>query len=414
MILRFRQQAIAAQCNTLYGETSIAQGPRTGLLVCVAVLVVIALLAFAAWGQYTRKEHVLGYLAPTSGLIKVYTPQAGTVLEKRVIEGQAVKQGDVLLVISSERSSTGTRDAQAAVLVQLADRRDSLRREQDKQAEIDKLGAAAVSQRVHGLANEIEQARGQLELQRSRVASAELTVKRHEGLVASHFMSEAALQQKQEELLDQRGQLANLQRSIASLTRDLDAGRAELAASSLKQANNAAQISRQVSELNQQLTEADSRRTVVLTAAADGVVTTILADVGQAANPNAPLMSILPAGASLEAELLVPTRAAGFIKPGQKVALRYQAFPYQRFGHHEGEVTRVGRSVIQPGEANLPMAVTEPVYRVTVRLPSQGVQAYGQAMNLQSGMGVDADIRLDRRRVIEWIFDPLLSVTGRV
>ncbi len=414
MILRFRQQAIAAQCNTLYGDTSVAQGPRTGLLVSVAVLVVAALLAFAAWGQYTRKEHVLGYLAPTSGLIKVYTPQAGTVLEKRVTEGQAVKQGDVLLVISSERSSTTTRDAQAAVLVQLTDRRDSLRREQNKQAEIDKLAAAAVSQRMHGLANEIEQARGQLELQRSRVASAELTVKRNEGLVASHFLSEAALQQKQEELLDQRGQLANLQRSIASLTRDLDAARAELAASSLKESNNSAQISRQVLELEQQLTEADSKRTVVLTASADGVVTTILADVGQAANPNAPLMSILPAGASLEAELLVPTRAAGFIKPGQKVALRYQAFPYQRFGHHEGEVTRVGRSVIQPGEASLPMAVTEPVYRVTVRLPSQGVQAYGQAMNLQSGMGVDADIRLDRRRVIEWIFDPLLSVTGRV
>jgi membrane fusion protein len=414
MILRFRQQAIAAQCNTLYGDTSLAQGPRTGLLVSVAVLVVLALLAFAAWGQYTRKEHVLGYLAPTSGLIKVYTPQAGAVLEKRVVEGQAVKRGDVLLVISSERSSSGTRDAQAAVLAQLADRRDSLRREQAKQAEIDQLGAAAVSQRAHGLANEIEQARGQLELQKSRVASAELTVRRHEGLVASHFMSEAALQQKQEELLDQRGQLANLQRSIASLTRDLDAARSELAASSLKQSNNAAQISRQMSELEQQLTEADSRRTVVLTAAADGVVTTILAEVGQAANPSAPLMSILPAGASLEAELLVPTRAAGFIKPGQKVALRYQAFPYQRFGHHEGEVTRVGRSVIQPGEASLPMAVTEPVYRVTVRLPSQGVQAYGQAMNLQSGMGVDADIRLDRRRVIEWIFDPLLSVTGRV
>lgn len=414
MSLRFRQEAIAARSHTLYGDPSIAHGPRTGLLVAAALLVVAAMLAFAAWGQYTRKEHVVGYLAPTAGLIKVYTPQAGTVLEKRVSEGQAVKQGDVLLVISSDRSSASTRDAQAAVLAQLGDRRDSLRREEDKQAEIDRLAASAVSQRMRSLAAEIEQARGQLDLQRSRVASAELTIKRYEGLVASHFMSEASLQQKQEELLDQRGQFANLQRSIASLERDLGAARVELAASSLKQSNNKAQLSRQVSELEQQLTEADSKRTVVLTATADGVVTTILTEVGQAANPAAPLMSILPAGASLEAQLLVPTRAAGFIKPGQKVALRYQAFPYQRFGHHEGEVTRVGRSVIQPNEANLPMPVNEPVYRVTVRLPSQGVLAYGQAMNLQSGMGVDADIWIDRRRVIEWIFDPILSVTGRV
>jgi len=169
-----------------------------------------------------------------------------------------------------------------------------------------------------------------------------------------------------------------------------------------------------MSELTQQLTEADSRRAVVLTASADGTVTTILAEVGQTVNPGAPLLSILPQGAALEAELLVPTRAAGFIKPGQSVALRYQAFAYQRFGHHQGEVLRVGRSVIQPNETTVPMAVSEPVYRVTVRLPAQQMQAYGQAMSLQAGMAVDADIWLDRRRVIEWLFDPLLSITGRV
>jgi len=300
------------------------------------------------------------------------------------------------------------------VLGQLAERRESLRREQDKQGEIDGLSAAAVEQRIRSLNAEIEQGRTQIELQRARVASAELAVKRHEGLVAAHFLSEAALQQKNDELLDQRGQLASLNRTVAGLTRDLDAARTELATSRLKRANTAAQIDRQMSELTQQLTEADSRRAVVLTASTDGTVTTILAEVGQTVNPGAPLLSILPQGAALEAELLVPTRAAGFIKPGQSVALRYQAFAYQRFGHHQGEVLRVGRSVIQPNETTVPMAVSEPVYRVTVRLPAQQMQAYGQAMSLQAGMVVDADIWLDRRRVIEWLFDPLLSITGRV
>ena len=62
----------------------------------------------------------------------------------------------------------------------------------------------------------------------------------------------------------------------------------------------------------------------------------------------------------------------------------------------------------------LPSTVQEPVYRVTVRLPRQAVQAYGQAMPLQAGMVLDADIRIDRRRLIEWVFDPLLSITGRI
>lgn len=412
--LTYRRPAALAQADTLYGATLVAQTPAVTLLVLAAVAAAALVVSFAVWGEYTRKERVAGFLAPTRGLIKVYTPQAGTVLERRVSEGQAVRQGDVLFVISSERASSSTREAQAAVQAQLAERRDSLQREQHKQAEIDGLGAAATAQRIQGYGNELAQARAQLELQQSRVASAERAIQRYQELVASRFFSEVALQQKQDELLDQRGQLANLRRTISGLERNLSDARAELAASGLKRANNTASIGRQVSELQQQLTEADTRRSVVLTAPGDGTVTTILAEAGQAANPGVPLLTILPAGAALEAQLLVPTRAAGFIKPGQPVALRYQAFPYQRFGHYQGEVVKVGRSVIQPNESSLPIPLNEPVYRVTVRLPSQQVMAYGQAMSLQSGMVVDADIWVDRRRVIEWLIDPMLSVTGRV
>ncbi|MBX9636627.1 MAG: hypothetical protein K2Q45_03655, partial [Nitrosomonas sp.] len=65
-------------------------------------------------------------------------------------------------------------------------------------------------------------------------------------------------------------------------------------------------------------------------------------------------------------------------------------------------------------ESSLPVAIQESVYRITVRLPQQQVQAYGQAMPLQAGMVLDADIHIDRRRLIEWVFDPVLSITGRI
>lgn len=414
MALLFRKEALEAQQDKLHGETLWTLAPSLRWLTAGAALVALIIASFAVWGQFTRKEHVVGYLAPTKGLIKVFTPQVGTILEKRVTEGQAVKQGDVLLVISSERATASTHEAQAVMLTQLRQRRDSLLGEQAKQAQIDNLATGELGGRARGLETEIAQAQAQLELQRGRVSSAQRTVSRYEQLVASRFISEATLQQKQEELIDQRTQLANIERSITSLTRDLNSARSEQIAAGLKRENNSAAIARQISELEQQLTEGDVRRTVVLTAPADGTVTTILAEVGQAANLNAPLMSILPAGAQLEARLLVPTRAAGFIRPTQAVALRYQAFPYQRFGHHAGEVIEVGRTVIQPNESSLPLALQEPVYLVTVRLGDQQVRAYGQSMPLQAGMVLDADIQLDRRRLIEWVLDPILSVTGRV
>ena len=54
------------------------------------------------------------------------------------------------------------------------------------------------------------------------------------------------------------------------------------------------------------------------------------------------------------------------------------------------------------------------MYRVTVRLPAQQVLAYGHDMPLQAGMVLDADIRVDRRRLILWVFDPIFSVMQRV
>jgi len=410
----FRREALAHQQQRYQGAPLIAHNPAVGVLVAFVTITALAIICLAFWGEYTRKEHVSGYLSTTRGLMKITTPQNGTIQENRVREGQSVKNGDVLLVLSSERATTRTAETTSMILAKLQERKESLRLEQRKQGSIDVLTESSTTERIRGLALELVDARQQMDSQRNRVSSAQRSVTRQEQLVAEHFSSQAALEQKQEELIDQRNQLSQIQRTVTSLTRELTTARLDLEAAGLKRSNNAAGFDRQMAELDQQLVELDSRRNVVLTAPADGTITTILVDVGQSVTANVPLLTILPIGAELEAQLLVPTRAAGFIKQAQGVALRYQAFPYQRFGHHLGAVVTVGRTVIQPNEANLPIPITEPVYRVTVKLPVQQVMAYGQAMSLQSGMLVDADIRVDTRPIIEWIFDPLFSITGRV
>lgn len=410
----FRSEAMTHQHDSHHGGVLIAGSLTIRLFVWLTLIFTIGLVAYICWGEYTRKTHVVGYLSPTTGMIRIYSPQLGTVQEKHVREGQVVKQGDPLLTISSERTTSNAREAQAAMLSELKQRQMSLRSEQGKQSEIDVLMGSSIAARIRGLENEIREIQAQLALQSSRVASAERMVVRYQQLVAERFMSEVALQEKQEALLDQRNQLVQIKRTIASLNRELNAARAELSASGLKKVNNQAAIERQISELEQQLTETDLRRSIVLTAPAEGIVTTLLAETGQMVQPNLPLLSILPVSAQLQAQLLVPTHSVGFIKPGQIVSLRYQAFPYQRFGHHLGDIIEVGRAVIQPNEANLPVPIQESVYRATVRLPRQQMLAYGEVFLLQPEMILDADIHLDRRRLIEWMFDPLLSITGRI
>ena len=116
----------------------------------------------------------------------------------------------------------------------------------------------------------------------------------------------------------------------------------------------------------------------------------------------------------MHAQLLVPTRAIGFVQPGQEVILRYDAFPFQRFGQYRGTVERVSRTVWAPGEKVGPVTVWEPVYRVDVRLDSQQVIAGDQKVALRPGISVNADILQEKRKVWEWVFEPVLSLKQRM
>jgi len=118
--------------------------------------------------------------------------------------------------------------------------------------------------------------------------------------------------------------------------------------------------------------------------------------------------------------MYVPSHAVGFIKPGMTAMLRYRAFPYQKFGQHPARVREIATTSVRPEElptsaAAMPGAAqSEPVYRIRLELDQQTVMAYGAAMPLRSGMLVDANVMLERRKLYEWVLEPLFSISGRL
>lgn len=410
----FRSEAIEHQRERALGEALMARPLSLSLLTALFAVLAAMVVLFATQGEYTRKAQVKGYLAPDKGLIKIFAPQAGTLIEKHVTEGQFVEQGAPLFVLSTESSSLDDSHAQASAIEKLRERRRNLTKELDNQAVLDGIQSQAARSRLQGLESELVQVAGEISIQRQRLASAEENLARFRRLQAEKFISPAQAQQKQEELLDQQARLQSLQRARSALERDIAAARHEVASTGLRGNNQRSGIARELAALDQQLTEHEARRTIVITAPSRGTVTAILAERGQQAQAQSALLSLLPAGARLQAQLLVPSRAIGFIAPDQSVALRYQAFPYQRFGSQRGRITEVSKSLITPGDAQLPVTLQEPAYRVTVALDQQTLRAYSRDMALQPGMLLDADVWLDRRTILQWVFDPLYSVARKV
>lgn len=415
----FRQEALEHQQARWLGTVLLVPRLSHRLFAACAALVIAAVLGLLFFGEYPRKVHVGGWLVPEHGLVQVFAPRPGVVTELHAKEGTEVQEGDPLLALSAELQSAALGATQAEVARRLASRRDSLREERSAIERLAAQQARSLSARLTALAAERSKLDGEIALQRSRLAFARKSIARRRALRQAGLISEEQVQAAEESEIEQGGRLRDLERSRITAERDRLTLEGNLEDLPLKSRSEIASVDRAIAAVEQDLAEVEARREIVLPAPGAGTVTAIQVERGGRADVKTPLLSVVPAGSKLEAHIYCPSRAIGFLRIGQRVLLRYQAYPHQKFGHHEGTVLSISRSAINPGELPPSLAgltslfgAGEPVYRVTVSLARQAVIAYGEPVSLQPGMLLEADVVLERRRLVEWMLEPLYTLSG--
>ena len=409
----FRQEAIDAQREKFLGEATVARPVPSWVFTLLAAGTAVLLIVVAVWGQYTRRERVEGYLALDTGAARVLITDAGRITDLVVKEGDEVRAGDPLARVSFDRSlGTGASSSETAAR-EIGSRRTILEKEQAQWKELGEQQSAQLRRRIQDLQNEIAQIDNEMKLQETRIKSANEQAERYRNYANDKFVSDVLLRQKMDEVTDQEIKLQALRRQRGQVERDLGAARLEEPSIQLRSRAQVEQVERLISELNQGMSQVEAQRETVIRAPMAGVVTNVAVNRGQSVAADTPLVTVLPKGSGMHVELLVPTRAIGFLKPGQEVVLRYEAFPYERFGQYHGTITEIGRNVWTANERVGPLQAREPVYRVDVALQSQTVSALGQELPLRPGMLVNADLLLEKRSILEWIFEPVLRLKGR-
>jgi membrane fusion protein len=415
----FRTEVLEHRERDWLGSIQLIRPVSLAALTTLALVAALAVGAYLVLGEYTRKARVTGYLVPDRGLIRLMAPQAAMVIESHVAEGRSVRRGDVLFVLDVSQA-TPSGDTQGAVQSSIAARSASLRGTAHQRDLLQQNQAAALDRQVEDMQRELASMKLETELQLQRLALAQQAQSQFESLRNDNFVSSAQVRTKAEEVLNVRAKLQALERQRSTRLREIAALQAQRRELPLQAQAARGAIDRDLEALAQQAAETEARRRIVVRAPQDGMVSAVLAEPGQTVTPGVALASLLPAGARLQAYLYAPSSAVGFVRANQPVQLRYQAFPYQKFGQQAGEVVQVSRSPLQAAELAglaLPGALShggEPLYRITVTLAAQSVSAYGQAQALAPGMQLEADVLLDRRRLIEWLFEPVLGIAGRV
>lgn len=408
----YREKAFSGQ--KLEGDLIIAQPTPMYFFTGFLMIFFFVLLLFLVLSNYIKKERVSGYLVPDKGVTKIYSPLNGMISELYISQGDRVKKGDPLIKIQMQKSTGGNKSISKGLFRALNLQKNNL----EEQLTMEKKLLASGSEKKNAILKAFIDELHQLELLRvSELEIYDLELENYNSIKSRHekgMVSALKLQKAKQTLLFEKQKLQEVdlkiiqhKSTIANMTYELESIHTQFE-------RTTAGIRQRLSEIDIQKIRVEAETTNIIKAPTNGYISNLNVTSNQQLSTNELVLSIIPIDLHLEAHLFVPTKSIGFLKVGQAVNVRYDAFPYQQFGVYSGTITKISKSVLLPSELERLHSLNEAVYKVTVDLKSQSVLAYGSEIKLQSDMTLNADIVLANRSLLEWLLDPVFSLRGGI
>lgn len=405
----FRKESLDAKKTKVLGSVALYCPPFRWVVITLICMLVAVLIAFCIFGSYTKRETAQGVLVPESGMMNITAMSAGTVISLPIHEGENVQKGSLIATVSSE-ISTRYGQTREAIATQLELQKEGLNNQLINLDQLNSETLKSLQEKVNLLGQQsveldtiYRQRAQQIELSKTQLRK--ISAMRKEG-----YASNTQVEQQQNDLLDASVRLQDVARQRIDVRQQLAQARQQLREQPINYYKQKNDLQQKLSEITQSMMENESRRSIELRAPEKGTVSAVLVKQGQVVSAGQTLATLLPDNARLQARIMLSSRAIGFIRPGQRVVLRYQSFPWQKFGQQYGTVLEISKSALSPQEVATitgDSQVKESMYQVKVTLDKQTVQAYGKQSILRPGSGLEADFIIDKRRIYEWVLEPL-------
>lgn len=428
-------------------DTPVSPAPRVAMALIVAL--VVATLAWSWWGRLDMVATAQGRIVLADGSKLVQPLDTSIVQAIHVHEGEAVHAGQLLVELDAslaqadhQRLSADLTDARSqvaraqALLAALAalppdgaasaavsitlpslgalpdvPATEQARARQLLQGQYDEYQAKAVRIAADLTRREAELRSVQAQI-RKLESTLPITSERaadYKALVEKNFASRHGYLDREQQLLEQQGDLALLRsrlREAEATVAETRGQREQLLAETRRAQLDALRDGRQkIAALTQELRKADTRgRQLQLLAPVDGVVQQLAVHtVGGVVTPAQTLMIVVPRDHALEAEVTLDNRDVGFVRAGQDARIKVETFPYTRYGTIGAEVRSVSRDAVTDDKRGL-------IYAARITLQRSSLQVDGQDVPLSPGMAVTVEVKTGTRRVIDYFLRPLMEV----
>ncbi len=409
----FRKEALEANKTKAIGSVALYCPPYRWVIIGLVGLITVATLIFCFFGSYTKRENAIGALIPVEGVMDIVAVNAGTITDLAIREGDSVEKDAPLVTISSE-VSTRYGQTRETIAEQLDLQHGVLVRERANLTVLSEETRKGLQEKKRLLEQQLASLS---DIYASRVQQMNLAAEKlnkYKMMRKEGYASNSQVEEQETARLEAESRIQDVARQRIDLQQQLTQTLQQIREQPINELNQINDIERRIAELKQNMMENESRRSVVINAPQKATVASVVVKRGQIVTAGQTMASLLPENTELQARIMVSSRAIGFIRPGQRVVLRYQAYPWQKFGQQFGKVIGVSRVALSPQEVAQITGnnqVQEQHYLVKVKLDNQFVKAYGQQVRLQPGSAVEADFLIDKRRLYEWVLEPLYALS---
>lgn len=400
----FRTEVTEARRERLTGTVIAATPPGSRLYTLLLAGVAAALALLLLVGQYASKVQVRGLVAQAGGIARVYPPASAEIRAVHVAEGQQVAAGAPLVTVAMTQGRAGGSEGVAAQLGELWRQDQELSRQQALVADLGSTESGSLEQQKASLTATIASLERQLQLGADQIALAESDARRNVRLSREGAGTQRQVEESRTALLARRVDLESVTERLIAQREALRAIDGQVAARRIGASQSVSEIATRRAALAEQRAGLLRLDRLVLTAPVAGTVGDVSARIGLRAGPDSSLVTVLPRGGRTEVQLFAPSRAIGFVRPGQEVRLLFDAFPYQKYGAGRGTVTAIARVPTEPAALDPGLGLTEPVFRIRVALEGQAADR-----PLRAGMTLSANLVLERRSLWEVFLDPVLK-----
>jgi membrane fusion protein len=407
----FRREVVEFKNDNVFGGVLIRQPRELGWLLAVCVAFIAALLILVFFVDFTQRSRVAGWLQTFPGPAKVAAPRAGVVGRVHVQDGQRVEAGQVLVTLVTGRDLPGGGSVEGAVVERMREVGRDLSGRMDSRKALLQHEDASLRAELRSLEADAAATAELRQLAQERLAVAEAELARMRQLAEQGLVAKSAVGAALETALRTKQEAKQVEQRLAEQRRTLAKSRAALASLKLQSSIELSEMSSQLSTVEQNIINTAGEGHVTIVAAVAGRVTAVTATVGDSVAAGQPLLAVTPTDAKLQAHLLVPTKAAAFLKDGAVIRLQYDAFPYQKFGQYDAVVTAISGTVIAPEDQHGVVRSREAVFSVVADLQQVDVSAYGKSYELRPGLTLTAELSGDRQTMFQKIVEPLYTAT---